>query len=416
MTGSGVSLWYRAINEEEKHEEICSRRALRGRSGRAGDGRSGVDQIASNAPSKAAPASAAAITCGKTRTIGIAAPITGPAADIGNQQVRWAKYFVKRWNAQKANRNKQIKVVQGDTQLGVDTAFAVRVAQVVRVELEGARASSGPPAARRSSPRRRPTRAAGSASSRAPRVARRSPTARPTATGAGTSTARCRTTAAQGPTVANWMTKKLKWKRVYIIDDQEAYSQGLADGVQTDPAGRGVNVTRDSISQNDSDFSSVIAKIPSNTQGVYIPWQLAPQAQAFGQQLRAAGKGKIKLFGSDGLFDPGVWKIAGSYDSSFPYNPAVRSSRLTSRPTRATASTSVSRRTSRPRSSCGAVTRACADGKATRAEVRRQIAKTKLKTSMLGFPVSFTAERRHANSGQFGIYQIQSDGSFKRIG
>ena len=46
--------------------------------------------------------------------------------------------------------------------------------------------------------------------------------------------------AAQGPTVANWMTKKLKWKRVYIIDDQETYSQGLADGVQNDPqrAGR----------------------------------------------------------------------------------------------------------------------------------------------------------------------------------
>ena len=39
----------------------------------------------------------------------------------------------------------------------------------------------------------------------------------------------------------------------------------------------------------------------------------------------------------------------------------------------------------------GAVTRACADGKATRAEVRKQIAKTKLKTSILGFPVSFTA-------------------------
>ena len=28
------------------------------------------------------------------------------------------------------------------------------------------------------------------------------------------------------------MTKKLKWKRVYIIDDQETYSQGLADGVE----------------------------------------------------------------------------------------------------------------------------------------------------------------------------------------
>src|SRR3954464_5077875 len=81
--------------------------------------------------SAASPSSAAAatVTCGKTRTIGLAAPFTGPAADIGNQQVRWAKYYVKRWNRQKANRNKQIKVIDGDTQLGVDTAFAVKVAK-----------------------------------------------------------------------------------------------------------------------------------------------------------------------------------------------------------------------------------------------------------------------------------------------
>ena len=80
-------------------------------------------------PARTSSAGAATVTCGKTRTIGLAAPFTGPAADIGNQQVRWAKYYVKRWNAQKANKNKQIKVVPGDTQLGNDTAFAVRVAK-----------------------------------------------------------------------------------------------------------------------------------------------------------------------------------------------------------------------------------------------------------------------------------------------
>ena len=154
---------------------------------------------------------------------------------------------------------------------------------------------------------------------------------------------------------------------------------------------RGVKVTRDSISQTDSDFSSKIAKIPSNTQGIYIPWQLAPQAQAFGQQLKAAGKGHIKLFGSDGLFAPGVWKITGSYDSAFPYNPAdpvVKAyikahhgnGEFFGLPSYVAAQVVV-----------GAVTKACADGKATRAEVRKAIAKTKLKTSILGFPVSFAA-------------------------
>jgi len=216
--------------------------------------------------------------------------------------------------------------------------------------------------------------------------------------------------------VANWMTQKLKWKRVYIIDDQETYSQGLADGVGKILNSRGVKVTRDSISQSDSDFSSKIAKIPNNTQGIYIPWQLAPQAQAFGQQLKAAGKGKIKLFGSDGLFAPGVWKIAGSYDSAFPYNPNspvvtayVKAHKGNGEffglPSYVAAQVVV-----------GAVTRACADGKASRAEVRKQIAKTKLKTSILGFPVSFAASGEMRLPASYGIYQIQSDGSFKRIG
>ena len=80
-------------------------------------------------PARVSSAGSALVTCGKTRTIGLAAPITGPAAAIGNQQVRWAKYYVKRWNAQKANKNKKIKVISGDTQLGVDTAFAVKVAK-----------------------------------------------------------------------------------------------------------------------------------------------------------------------------------------------------------------------------------------------------------------------------------------------
>ncbi len=369
-------------------------------------------------PSKAgntSSVSAAAVTCGKTRTIGLAAPFTGPAADIGNQQVRWAKYYVKRWNAQKANKNKQIKVVDGDTQLGVDTAFAVKVAKSFssNSKVLGVVGPAGSQEVVASTSAYKGG-GLGFVSGSATRT---------TLTDGHTDGNRrgsfFRTVpsdAAQGPAVANWMTKKLKWKRVYIIDDQEAYSQGLADGVQKILKARGVTTTRDSISQTDSDFSSKIAKIPSNTQGIYIPWQLAPQAQAFGQQLKAAGKSKIKLFGSDGLFAPGVWKIAGSYDSSFPYNPAdpvVKAyikahhgnGEFFGLPSYVAAQVVV-----------GAVTKACADGKATRAEVRKAMAKTKLKTSILGFPVSFAVSGEMRLPASYGIYQIQSNGSFKRIG
>jgi branched-chain amino acid transport system substrate-binding protein len=362
-----------------------------------------------------ASAAAATVKCGKTRTIGLAAPITGPAAAIGNQQVRWAKYYVKRWNAKKANRNKKIRMISGDTQLGVDTAFAVRVAKSFAsnskvLGLVGPAGSQEVVASTSALKGGRLGFVSGSAT-------------RTTLTDGRTDGNRrgyfFRTVpndAAQAPAVANWMTQKLKWKRVYIIDDQETYSQGLADGVQKILRARGVRVTRDSISQQASDFSSQIAKIPNNTQGIYIPWQLAPQAQTFGQQLRAAGKGRMRLFGSDGLFAPGVWKITGSYDSAFPYNPndaAVKAyirahkgdGEFFGLPSYVAAQVVV-----------GAVTRACADGKATRAEVRKQIAKTQLKTSILGFPVRFARSGEMRAPASYGIYQIQSNGSFKRIG
>jgi ABC-type branched-subunit amino acid transport system substrate-binding protein len=49
------------------------------------------------------------VTCGTTRSIGVAAPITGPAASIGQQQLRWAKYFVARWN--RGHKRTKIRIV-----------------------------------------------------------------------------------------------------------------------------------------------------------------------------------------------------------------------------------------------------------------------------------------------------------------
>src|SRR5215510_2947182 len=240
-------------------------------------------------PARVSSAGSALVKCGKTRTIGLAAPITGPAAGIGNQQVRWAKFYVKRWNAKKANKNKQIKMVPGDTQLGVDTAFAVKVVKsfASNSKVLGVVGPAGSQEV-----------VASTSGYKGGGLGFVSGSASRTSLTDGHTDGNRRgyfyrtvpNDAAQGPAVANWMTKKLKWKRVYIIDDQETYSQGLADGVQKILNNRGVTTKRDSISQKDSDFSAAIAKIPSNYQGIYIPWQLAPQAQAFGQQLQAAGK------------------------------------------------------------------------------------------------------------------------------
>jgi branched-chain amino acid transport system substrate-binding protein len=366
-----------------------------------------------------APARSAAgtksVKCGTIRTIGVAAPLTGPASSIGVQQLHWVQYFVKRWNSVKANKKQQLKIVQGDTQLGVDTAFAVKVAHSFASNSK-VLAVVGPAGSQEvvASTSAYKAGGLGFVSGSATRT---------TLTDGKTDGNRIGffyrsvpNDSVQAPTVAKYMMNTLKWKRVYIIDDQETYSQGLADGVQAILKSKGVTVTRNSISQQASDFSSVIAKIPGNTQGVYIPWQLAPQAQAFGQQLKAAGKSSIKLFGSDGLFSPD-WKTSGSYDSFFPVNtndPVVKAfakahggdGQYFGAPSYVAAQVEAN-----------AITSACkaGHGKTSRAAVRKLIAKTKLKTSILGFGVSFT-KGGDLKGGGFGVYQIQSNGSFKRVG
>ena len=49
------------------------------------------------------------------------APFTGPAASVGQQQVRWANFYVKQYN--KAHKTK-IKLVNEDTQLGAAAGSA----------------------------------------------------------------------------------------------------------------------------------------------------------------------------------------------------------------------------------------------------------------------------------------------------
>src|SRR5256714_14074924 len=262
-------------------------------------------------------ASTALVKCGKTRTIGFMAPVTGPAADIGGEQVAWAKYFVARYN--KTHKSK-FKLQTEDTQLGAPTgtAEALKGAQALASNSR-VLALAGPAGSNEIVGVTKSLKDAGlawvSGSS-----------TRTSLTTDGTRTGYMFRTvppdAIQGPTAANYIVNVLKYKRVYIIDDQETYSTGLADVVEQKLKAAGVTVGRDGVSQQQSDFSSLIAKIARDTQLVYIPWQLPPKGTAFGNQMKAAGKGTIKLMGADGLFDSSFASVgAHVYDTNFPLNP-----------------------------------------------------------------------------------------------
>ena len=355
------------------------------------------------APTAQSGSASALIKCGKTRTIGFMAPVTGPAASIGIQQVHWAQYYVSTYN--KTHKTK-LKLQTEDTQLGAPTGTAEA--------LKGAQALAGSPNV---------LGVVGPAGSNEIVGVTKSLKDAGLAWVSGSSTRTELTTdgtrtgymfrtvppdAIQGPTAANYIIKTLKYKRVYIIDDQETYSTGLADKVQQVLRAAGVTVERDGVSQQQSDFSSLIAKISRDTQLVYIPWQLPPKGQAFGNQMKAAGKGNIKLMGADGLFDSSFATVGSHvYDTNFPLNPKSKiitgfrkqhggDGEYFGAPTFAATQVVAT-----------ATDKACKNGIATRAEVRAAIRSTRIPAalSVIGVALRFNRNGDLSTAKKFGLYK-----------
>jgi branched-chain amino acid transport system substrate-binding protein len=355
------------------------------------------------APAAQSGSDAASVKCGKSRTIGFMAPVTGPAASIGIQQVHWAQYYVSTYN--KTHKTK-IKLQTEDTMLGAPTGTAEA--------LKGAQALAG---------NANILGLAGPAGSNEIVGVTKSLKDAGLAWVSGSSTRTSLTTdgtrrgfmfrtvppdAVQGPTAANYIIKVLKYKRVYIIDDQETYSTGLADTVERVLKAAGVTVNRDGVSQQQSDFSSLIAKIPRDTQLVYIPWQLPPKGQAFGNQMKAAGKGSVKLMGADGLFDSSFASVGSHvYDTNFPLNPKSKiitgfkkghagDGEYFGAPTFAAVQVVAT-----------AVDLACANGTASRAEVRAKIRVTRIPAakSVIGVTIRFNRNGDLITPKKFGLYK-----------
>ncbi len=368
-------------------------------------------------PTAAAAPDRAQLACGNTRTIGVAAPITGAAASLGQQQLKWARFFVSRYNR---SHRRKLRIVSGDTQLP-DTAAALQVAERFASNSQ-ILAVVGPAGSQEVVVSSAPFRSAqlGYVSGSATRT---------TLTTDGSRRGRFYRVVPnddqQGPRVSNYIRNTLKASRVVIIDGQDTYSDGLSDTVEKILKDANLTVQRESVNPDTtSDFSSLIARIPSNTQVVYFPWQLAPKAQLFGTQLRAAGK-NATLFGSDGLFDPDNFKIPGSYVSFFPVDlkssvisayrrgPGGGKSDLFGLPSYVAADV-VAR----------AIDKACANGQATRLEVRRLINLTNIpkKESLLGFQIKFVQKLAFPlgrgdmqRPADFGIYRISNTGAYTRV-
>jgi branched-chain amino acid transport system substrate-binding protein len=359
--------------------------------------------VASAVARPATVAASSALSCKKGVSIGMLAPITGPAASIGADQLHWAQFYFTQWDKNK--KHVKIKLVQGDTQLDPAKASTVAQSFASNGSIVGVIGPAGSDEVQATAPILKKAGLA-FASGSATRVS--------LTNGAwkGFFFRDVPNDGVQGPTAANYMASALGVKSgdsVMIVDDQESYSTGLADIVGQSLAGKGVKVDRESISQKATDFSSLVAKVTSSFKVVYLPFQLASQAQLFAQQLKAQGKSAI-VFGSDGTFDSSKFNVNGSYISFFA--PDVTT-------IQADASIVAAFHKQFPGATspfgapnyvlaqmyASAVTTACKDGKITRTELRKDFGKVSLKSTILGTPIKFTGNGDLAGA-KFHIFKI----------
>jgi branched-chain amino acid transport system substrate-binding protein len=340
-----------------------------------------------------------------TATIGLMAPITGDAAPLGEEQRDWGKFGLDQFN--KDNGTK-LKMVEGDTQL--DPGQASTVAQQF-VSNDAILAVVGPAGSQ-------VIDAVGPVFERADLgFVSQSATATELTEGKYPTFSRVvPKDSVQGPTDAKYIVDELGAKKVVIVDDQTSYSTGIADVLEEELGKANVAVKRESVNQKATDFSAIVSGISDDTDVVFLPWQLAANAQQLGKQMQEQGKDAV-IFGSDGLFSPDDFSIEGSYVSAFaPDITSIPESKPIADaykkeygefgtfgpPTYAAVEVVAN-----------AILAACKGGDPSREAVNEQIRKVEIPDSLLGQPIKFDENGDLVNA-KFFIFQVKK-GAFKLV-
>ena len=347
----------------------------------------------------AAPSPSA--SCDSPR-IGFMGPITGDAAFIGKEQLGFSRYAIRKLGGG------TIKLVEGDTRF--DPARASTVAATFHANPD-ILAVVGPA-------RSREVLAVAPVLMRADRLPFVSGSAIDRSLTNGSIPNFFRVVpsdSVQPSTIAKYIRRALKAKDVFIVDDRSAYSKALAKGVESKLKARGIEVTRTSVRQKSTDFSSLVARIGPQVDVVFLPWQIAANAQIFGRQLKEAGR-KAIIVGSDGL-DSGDFTISGSYVSSFA--PDIRRIAGNAAFIKGYTGTFVSNfgppMYVATQAAIAAIRKACADGEATRAEVEKNLRATFIRKIVLGGNLRFTT-RGDRKGATFFIFRVGPGGKKVLVG
>ena len=115
----------------------------------------------------------------------------------------------------------------------------------------------------------------------------------------------------QGPVNAQFAVNTLKAKKIAVIDDSTAYGQGLADTFEAKAKALGAEiVAREHTTDKDTDFKAILTKIKGKGPELVFFGGIDPQAGPMRKQMKELGI-DAKFLGGDGWQTPNFIKLAG---------------------------------------------------------------------------------------------------------
>ncbi len=334
--------------------------------------------------------------------IGFLSPLTGGAAFIGQEQLGFVKVAVEIFNE---NSGLNVEVVEGDTEINPDTGRIVAERFAADDAIIGVVGPAGSQVCEAVQP---VFEDAG--------IAHITPSCtRTDLTDPGTATffRPIPTDADQSKTDAEYMVNTLGATNVYLLDDQSSYSVGLNDEMEAELDAMGIDFARASVSQEETDLSSIVTAIISGGYDVvFFPSQIVGQEATLAIQLREQGYNGV-YFMADGGFSPELLTIGGdavegAYLSFFAPDPNLV-------PEAQDYNERYAAQYSEEFGAFGGAAGMAAEvllsaiercaGDVTRECVVTELGNTDLPVTMLGIPIKFGANNQA--EGGFTLFQIQ---------
>lgn len=234
--------------------------------------------------------------------VGIAGPMTGPDAALGEQIKRGGEKAIEDINAKGGLLGQKLQAAVGDDVCDPKQAVSVAndmVSKKVAVVIGHVCSSSSIPAS------------SVYADAGIVEISPSSTNPKFTDRGLANVFRVCGRDDSQGPAAAEYVIANLKGKTVAVVDDRQTYGQGLAVAFKAAIEAKGIKpVLYEEITAGEKDYSALITKLKEVKAEVVYYGGYYAEGGLIVRQAREQGLNAI-LIGGDGLNAPEYWAIAG---------------------------------------------------------------------------------------------------------